>query len=91
MNQLTRHAPMDKGPYCNEDGDWWVPVEGIRFYQARALVVGCLPYSVPEDGRLAYVGKVTQWLDSEHEGYCGEECETNLRVLAWHFEERWDG
>jgi len=83
-------AEIPEGPYCNDDGDWWVPAEGISFKKARALVVGCLRYSIPEDGRLAYLGKENQWLDTDHEGYCGPDCKTNLRVLAYHFEERSD-
>jgi len=79
----TRVAP--EGPYMNEDGDWWVPIEGIPFKKARALVVGCLDDDFP----LAYIGKEMAWLDSEHEAYCdADECPSNRHVLAWHFEER---
>jgi len=71
------------GPYMNEDGDWWVPAT-VPFREARALVVGCLG-DVP---RLAYLGKSMAWLDSAHEGGCGDECKTRVRQLAYHFEER---
>jgi hypothetical protein len=77
---------VPEGPYMNEDGDWWVPVEGIAFRKARELVLGCL-YDVP---RLAYLGKEMQWLDSEHEFGCIDPCPSNRRVLAYHFEERRD-
>ncbi len=79
---------VPEGPYCNDAGDWWVPVAGIPFKEARALVVGC-----QYDGRLAYLGKEMQWLDSEHEGHDGddgEDCQSNRYVLAYHFEERRD-
>ena len=75
------------GPYCNEDGDWWVPVAGVPFKKARELVLSCIQYDIPSEGALAYRGKETVWLDSEHEGYCGDECETNRNLLAYHFEE----
>jgi hypothetical protein len=82
---MTEVVPV--GPYMNEDGDWWVPVAGIAFRQARALVTGCL-----DDCRLAYLGKMMVWLDSEHAaGDCGsEECPYRRHVLAYHFEERRD-
>ena len=73
-----------EGPYMNEDGDWWVPVEGIPFKRARALVVGCL-YDVP---RLAYLGKMMGWMDNEHEGYCEHDCPSNRYTLVYHFQER---
>lgn len=78
-------ALVPEGPYCNEDGDWWVPVEGIPFKKARELVRGCM-----WSPRLAYLGKEKQWLDSEHEGHDGgdERCPSNHYVLAYHFEER---
>lgn len=78
--------PAPEGPYMNEDGDWWVPVEGIPFKRARALVVSCLDDDFP----LAYLGKERQWLDSEHEGHDDEEarCPSRRHVLAYHFEER---
>ena len=86
MTTDDKAAP--EGPYMNEDGDWWVPVEGIPFKKARALVVALLD----DDCRLAYLGKERQWLDSEHEaGCCSDDpCPSNLHVLAWHFEERRD-
>lgn len=79
----------------NEDGDWWVPVEGIPFKKARELVLSCL--DAPIVPRLAYIGKEMQWLDSEHEGHYGDDsedgpeseaCPSNRYVLAYHFEER---
>lgn len=82
----SKAAP--EGPYMNDDGDWWVPVEGIPFLKARALVVALLD----DDCRLAYLGKERQWLDSEHEGHYPDDgrCPSNRYVLAWHFEERRD-
>ena len=79
------------GPYMNEDGDWWVPVDAGSFREARAEVVSCIQYSIPDDGTLRYKGKEMQWLDDEHEGYCGPECPTNNKRLAYHFVEnpRW--
>jgi hypothetical protein len=80
-------AEIPEGPYCNDDGDWYVPVEGNSFKKARALVVSCL-YDVP---RLAYLGKKTVWMDSEHEAGCDKEtCPFNRYALAYHFEERRD-
>lgn len=78
------------GPYMNEDGDWWVPAT-VPFRRARAEIVSCVQYSIPEEGTLRYEGKQMQWLDSEHEGYCGEDCPMNRHVEAWHFVEnpRW--
>lgn len=80
------------GPYMNESGDWWVPVDLASFREARREVVMCLDYTIPEDGTLRYVGKTMAALDSEHEFGCTEgECPTTRRMLAYHFEEnrRW--
>lgn len=79
------------GPYMNEDGDWWVPVESMSFREARKEVVSCIQYTIPDEGTLVYVGKEMAWLDSEHEGYCESECLSNRHLLAWHFREnpRW--
>jgi hypothetical protein len=71
----------------NDDGDWWVPVEGVSFKEARSSVISCLSYSIPEDGTLIYKGKSKAWLDCEHEGGCPEDCPTNFHVMAYHFEE----
>jgi len=77
------------GPYMNDDGDWWVPVDAASFRQARHEVVSCLQYSVPSDGHLAYIGKEKVWLDAEHEGHDDPAgCEASYHVLAYHFEER---
>ena len=83
---MTEAVP--EGPYCNDDGDWWVPVEGIPFKKARELVVGCLDYSIPDDGTLIYRGKEMAWLDDEHEGHYegDDECPSNRHALAWRFE-----
>jgi hypothetical protein len=78
------------GPYMNESGDWWVPVDAASYREARAEVVSCIQYQIPEDGTLLYRGKETVWLDSEHEGHDGddgEDCPSNRHVLAWHFED----
>ena len=83
MADVLVEPAVPPGPYMNEDGDWWVPVEGISFRAARAAVVSCLDTVFP----LAYKGKEMAWLDSVHEGYCDAECSTNRQVLAYHFEE----
>jgi hypothetical protein len=82
---------MTLGPYMNESGDWWVPVEAASFRKARREVVMCLDYTIPDDGTLRYAGKSMAWLDSEHEAGCDNDCPTNRHVLAFHFEEnrRW--
>jgi len=83
---ITLAEAVPKGPYCNDDGDWWVPVEGIPFKEARALVLSCV-----DCPRLAYLGKEREWLDSEHEGHYGDDgggCASNRYVLAWHFQDR---
>ncbi len=78
---------MEIGPYMNEDGDWWVPVDGISFAKARAEIVSCLQYSVPEDGTLIYRGKEMAWLGGED----AFDTEHQEHILAWHFQEnpRW--
>jgi hypothetical protein len=74
---------MPIGPYMNEDGDWWVPVESASFKQARAEIVSHLQYSIPEGGTLIYRGKEMAWLGGE-DTYDRDNQEY---VLAWHFEE----
>lgn len=84
-----------RGPYMNDDGDWWVAVEDATFREARNEIVSCLSYDIPEDGTLRYVGKSrTNLCDSpagEHEvgPSCSAECQRD--VMAWHFVEnrRW--
>jgi hypothetical protein len=83
---------MIRGPYMNDDGDWWVAVEDASFREARAAILGCLSYGIPEDGTLVYKGKhVTMLCDGCHE--VGPECNPTCsrRVLAYHFVEnrRW--
>lgn len=78
------------GPYMNEDGDWWVAVEDANFREARDTIVGCLSYSIPEDGTLRYKGKhVTTLCDAHPAHEVGPECDSTCqrRVLAYHFEE----
>lgn len=80
------------GPYCNEDGDWWVPWVAVpRFRAARALVVSHLGYAVPSEGTLRYLGRELTWLDMAHEAGCeveGEDaCPEMVRVDCWRFEE----
>jgi len=100
---MTIHG--DLGPYMNDDGDWWVPVtrddltfmndDGVwripetPYRQARALVVGCLSYEIPDDGTLVYKGKAKTWLDSGHAvGDCDiKKCPSSRHVLAYHWEE----
>ena len=81
-----------RGPYMNDDGDWWIPVEDGSFHEARRRVVACLSYEIPDDGTLIYVGKVTTTLcDADHE--VGPDCDASCsrRVLAYHWKEnrRW--
>ena len=71
-----------QGPYMNEDGDWWVPVEGTPFREARAAVIACM-----DAPRLAYLGKVTERI-TEHEYGCNCEPSCYREVLCYHFEER---
>lgn len=87
---------MSRGPYMNEDGDWWVAVEDAGFRAARAEVLSCLSYDVPFDGTLLYKGRTRTTLcdgayDPEHE--VGASCDDSCRrdVEAWHFVEnrRW--
>lgn len=89
---------MTRGPYMNEDGDWWVAVEDVSsFRDARALVVGCLPYDVPQEGTLRYLGRERTRLceapAGEHDDSLGgldpANCDESCRrdVLAFHFEE----
>lgn len=76
------------GPYMNESGDWWVPVEGASFRAARAEIVKCLDFTIPEGGRLVYRGKMMARL-TDHEYGCDCGCATER--LAFHFTEnrRW--
>jgi hypothetical protein len=81
-----------RGPYMNEDGDWWVPIEDGTFREARVRVVGCLSYDIPGDGTLVYVGKTLSTLcDADHE--VGPECDATCSrtVLAYYWKEnrRW--
>jgi len=75
------------GPYMNEDGDWWVPVEAASFRQARAEIVSCLSYSIPDDGTLVYRGKEKGWFGGEDP----DDRERQVFLLAYHFQEnrRW--
>jgi hypothetical protein len=87
-----------RGPYMNEDGDWWVAVEDVTsFREARAVVVACLSYDIPEDGTLRYRGQTrTSCCEApagEHTDAMGNldpaNCDATCRrdVLAYHFEE----
>lgn len=82
-----------RGPYMNEDGDWWVAVEDVAsFREARAEVVGCLSYTIPDDGTLLYRGKSTVRLDDGHDFHCDDDdCPSTRTTLAYHFQEngRW--
>jgi hypothetical protein len=78
------------GPYMNEDGDWWVKVEGHSFKQARHEILMCLGYDVPYDGTLVYKGKEKTFLCEEHSAdevgpMCNSTCSSV--VLAYHFVE----
>jgi hypothetical protein len=74
----------DIGPYMNSEGDWWVPVAGNSLKAARAEVVSCLPYRVPQEGKLAYIGKEMAWLGGDDPFDRAHQAE----MLAYHFEER---
>jgi len=87
-----------RGPYLNEDGDWYVAVEDVSsFREARHAVAICLSYDIPEDGTLRYVGKTrTRLCDApagEHDdplggldpANCDETCRRD--VLAYQFQE----
>lgn len=88
----TAAAPIDPGPYCNEDGDWWVPVEAIpnrmKAHHAVRMVVD-------SDAKVRYVGLSRAcWFDMEHEDVCSEDDDGNrppcvILADAWHFEEVW--
>ena len=89
---------LEVGPYMNEDGDWWVPVEaeGAHVSQrwAREVILGCLSYDIPEDGTLVYKGKVRTLICTAHPAHdVGPDCDSECSVLteAWHFVEnrRW--
>lgn len=73
-----------QGPYQNEDGDWWVPVEGTSFREARAAVIACMDFYV--EPKAAYLGKVTARI-TDHEYGCGHVT-CYREVLCYHFEER---
>lgn len=79
------------GPYLNDDGDWWVPVEDVKsFREARNLVVNHLSYEIPEDGTLRYEGKKRTIVDDEHIAddigpMCNATCSRS--VIAYHFVE----
>ena len=78
-----------RGPYMNEDGDWWVAVEDASFREARAAILDCIGYDVPEDGTLRYEGKDRTRLcdapvgDHEVGADCNETCRRD--ALAYHF------
>lgn len=76
--------PLDPGPYCNEEGDWWVPVESLGYIAARQLVKADM-YDAAN--LLVYVGREMTWLDTEHESGCGDDCPSRHHVPAWHFRE----
>ncbi len=76
-------TPLDPGPYCNEDGDWWVPVEAIhnRMKAAHEVRMCADPLAV-----IRYEGMVTTNLTPHDIGCdCGKDCVRP--VVAWHFTE----
>lgn len=80
-----------KGPYLNEDGDWWVAVEDASYREAREAILACLDYDVPSQGTLVYRGKEMSTLCDAHPAHdVGPECdsECSRRVETWHFVER---
>lgn len=90
---------MTRGPYMNEDGDWWVAVEDVTsFKEARNHVLNHLSYEIPEDGTLRYKGKervrlcdapAGEHTDASGEGLDPANCDETCRrdALAYHFEE----
>ena len=80
---------MVRGPYTNEDGDWWVAVEDANYRTARAAVLSCLGYRVPDEGTLVYKGKERVPLHEEEVGGSDDCANPACRhgVLAWHFVE----
>ena len=78
-------STIGSGPYCNEDGEWWVPVaaEPNRM-RAAAIVRGCMD---PE-ATLRYEDQVVATLTPHEVGCdCGRDCRRPVR--AWHFVEVW--
>lgn len=87
-----------RGPYMNEDGDWWVAVEDVAsFREARRRVVMHLDYEIPNYGTLIYEGKErTSLCDApagEHSDPLGgidpANCDATCRrdILAFRFRE----
>ena len=74
------------GPYCNDEGDWWVPVAALSYLDARRLVKRDMDDSC--HNRLVYHGKVEVWLDAEDEGCEDDQCSGRFKTLSWHFEEQ---
>lgn len=76
-------TPLPPGPYCNEDGDWWVPVEQIHNRMKAAHEVR---KCADDYAKIRYVGMVTVDLTPHDIGCdCGDDCRRS--VTAWHFEE----
>jgi hypothetical protein len=87
--ELSKDLAKIKGPYMNEDGDWWVPVEDVKsFREARNTVVDCLSYDIPYDGTLIYKGQSKTLVCDEHIGEEVGPCCTSTcsrYVLCYHF------
>ena len=82
---MTAPSSLPIGPYCNEDGDWWVPVAAEPNRMKAAHVVRkCV-----DDDRLkvVYLGRSTTRL-TPHEYGCACDPDCHQTVAAWHFEER---
>lgn len=72
------------GPFCNESGDWWVPVDAEpNRMRAAHIVRQCMD----DSSSVVYVGREMANLTPHETGCdCGDDCERP--VMAWHFEER---
>lgn len=69
--------------YLNEDGDYWVPVEGVPYLIARREAKSIAALS---DESIRYIGKEKARL-TEHEAGCNcGEPDCYRMVLAYHFE-----
>jgi hypothetical protein len=86
-------TPLDPGPYCDEDGDWWVPVAAIPNRMKAAHEVRMC---VDSDSKVRYEGlQRGVRLEMEHDDVCepdeetGEEPPCIALVDCWHFTEDW--
>lgn len=74
----------DPGPYLNESGDYWYPVDEWSWNKARQHVAHMVRYDCGDWVRTRYLGKAMAGLH-DHEDYEGCEDEGCQR-MAYHFE-----